>query len=176
MLDNVEITITPSPTPPPPPLLDVDDSSIRVRRKGSTSQVEGAGIKRRESASKLITKDGKVLAIRRGSDVNETMIAAVRRGSASSLSLISLPPTNINDAIIDAADALEKLGGKGASGAYSEHLWDLSTLSENYQCHIDSLEPNKSSGLTADQAVKNLEKYGHNVLTPPPKVNYITLF
>jgi sodium/potassium-transporting ATPase subunit alpha len=92
------------------------------------------------------------------------------------MSIISLPPPANVDPVIDATDALEKLGGKGAAGAYSEHLWDFSKLSEAYRCHIDSMAPNKSCGLTADQANINLDEYGPNVLTPPPKVPLWLLF
>jgi len=184
-----------STTTPPPPsssslstrerrraLSDADirsaPSTIRVRRQGSTSQIEGIGIKRRESASKLISdKDGNIIPIRRNIDINESVIQALRRGSASSLSIIQLPTkSKIIDPIANVNDALEKLGGKGPAGAYSEHLWDFNKLSTLYQCHIDSLNPSRSCGLTADQAIKHLNEYGHNVLTPPPRIPLWLLF
>ena len=73
-------------------------------------------------------------------------------------------------------DAIEKLGGKGAAGAYSEHLWDFTDLSIAYKSHIDGKYPNRSCGLTVDQAKENLNEYGPNVLTPPPKVPLWLLF
>lgn len=77
---------------------------------------------------------------------------------------------------IDAADALERIGGKGPRGAYSEHLMSLIELAAMYSCHVDETDPNKSKGLTEQSAEQLLVQYGPNTLTPPPKVPLWLLF
>lgn len=91
--------------------------------------------------------------------------------SASSLPSI-LPLGEVPQAppLLDATDALERTGGKGAGGSYSEHMFPLEVLAEKYETNINVADPNQSFGLTSQQAKDLLEKYGLNVLTPPPKV------
>lgn len=78
--------------------------------------------------------------------------------------------------MLSAEDALERRGGKGAAGAFSEHMYPLDVLAEKFDTHIDSTDPEQSRGLTAAKAAENLEKYGPNVLTPPPTVPKWLLF
>ena len=77
---------------------------------------------------------------------------------------------------IDAADALERIGGKGPSGAYSEHMMSLVELAVMFSSHINENDPTKSQGLTEQTAEQFLAQYGPNTLTPPPKVPLWLLF
>jgi len=78
--------------------------------------------------------------------------------------------------IMNAEDALERKGGKGAAGAFKEHMYPLDVLAEKYETHIDVEDPNKSQGLGSQKAAELLERYGPNVLTPPPSIPKWLLF
>lgn len=71
---------------------------------------------------------------------------------------------------------MERKGGKGAAGAFSEHLHPLEVISENYSTHIDIKDVVHSRGLTHSKAEQILQELGPNVLTPPPRVPLWLLF
>lgn len=134
---------------------------------------------RRTSNSKLVTQpDGSVRVERRNSDVADIAIALKRRISASSLPSILPGMDNSTPAepMLGAEQTLEKLGGKGAGGAYSEHLYPLEVLAAKLDTHLDLEDPNNSKGLTNAKASANLEQFGLNVLTPPPSLPGWLLF
>jgi len=60
---------------------------------------------------------------------------------------------------------------------YHEHLWSREILREHYvKSNISLSDVSQSAGLSSEDATKLLEEYGHNVLTPPPRVPHIMLF
>eukprot|EP01034_Spumella_vulgaris_P039474 gene39474-48778_t len=78
--------------------------------------------------------------------------------------------------MLNAEEALEKTGGKGASGHFSEHMHPLDAIAANYSTHIDIRDPKQSRGLTHTMAAALLKECGPNVLTPPPTVPLWLLF
>ena len=105
------------------------------------------------------------------------MIAVSKRMSQSSLpNVFSSKDVPGPPPLLNAEDALERTGGKGAAGAFSEHMYPLETLTDHFLTHIDYADPSKSRGLTASKADELLDEFGLNVLTPPPKVPLWLLF
>ncbi len=104
------------------------------------------------------------------------MIAVQKRLSTSSLPSIFPVPVNNATPLINAEDALERTGGKGAAGAFSEHMHPLEVIAGNYSTHIDIQDPTKSRGLTSAKAAEVLEEFGPNALTPPPRIPHWLLF
>lgn len=154
---------------------DLDNIVISVgaisKNEGSTSNMQ---IKRRVSNSVLIKDEsGNVKAERRTSDVG---IAVKRRLSAGSLP--SIIPVTLPDVpmMMGAEDALERTGGKGAAGSFSEHMHPIEVIGENYQTHIDYVNVANSRGLSTAKAEEIYNELGPNVLTPPPKVPLWLLF
>lgn len=143
-----------------------EEDKISSLRRESARNV--TNVTRRTSNSVLVKdSDGTLRVERRNSNGTELIAALQRRASNSSLpSILPLPssPETSAPPILSAEDVLEKKGGKGAAGAFSEHLYPLETLSEKYETHIDLVDPNKSHGLTTKTAGEFLEKYGPNVL------------
>ena len=107
--------------------------------------------------------DGSVRVERRNSSsTGDIRIALQRRVSNSSLpSIIPLAAVPETPIVLSAEDALEKSGGKGAAGAFSEHMYPLETLAEKFETHINFSDPNKSRGLTSVQAAEFLQTYGY---------------
>eukprot|EP01039_Chlorochromonas_danica_P011218 gene11218-12512_t len=141
--------------------LDTHNAHVNARRSGS--------------ASVLVTNEkGEVTVERKTTDLG---IAVRKRLSASSIpSIIPVLPREPSAPLINAEDALERTGGKGAAGAYSEHMYPLEVIAEKFHTAIDFHAIEKSPGLTSDMAEKLLKEYGPNVLTPPPKVPLWLLF
>lgn len=141
--------------------LDTHNAHVNARRSGS--------------ASVLVTNEkGEVTVERKTTDLG---IAVRKRLSASSIpSIIPVLPREPSAPLINAEDALERTGGKGAAGAYSEHMYPLEVIAEKFHTAIDFHAIEKSPGLTSDMAEKLLKEHGPNVLTPPPKVPLWLLF
>lgn len=78
--------------------------------------------------------------------------------------------------LLGAEDALNRKGGKGAAGAFSEHMHPLEVIADNYHTHIDYRNVVHSRGLTHQKAEQLLHELGPNVLTPPPRVPLWLLF
>ena len=78
--------------------------------------------------------------------------------------------------LLGAEDALNRKGGKGAAGAFSEHMHPLEVIADNYHTHIDYKNVVHSRGLTHQKAEQLLNELGPNVLTPPPRVPLWLLF
>eukprot|EP01039_Chlorochromonas_danica_P004893 gene4893-5362_t len=154
------ITFIPTSTGELKPL-DTHHATLNARRSGS--------------ASVLITNEkGEVTIQRKTTDLT---IAIQKRISASSLpSIIPTIKREPSAPLLNAEDALERTGGKGAAGAYSEHMYPLEVIAEKFHTDINFQEPAKSKGLTTPAAEELLKEYGPNVLTPPPKVPLWLLF
>lgn len=159
-LPKVELTLLPTGKGDYQPL-DTHNASVNARRSGS--------------ASILVTNEhGQVTVERKTTDIT---IALRKRISASSLpSIIPVSQTNIVPPLVNAEDALERLGGKGAAGAYSEHMYPLEVLAEKFQTKLNLDNLMQSPGLTSKRAEELLAQYGPNVLTPPPKLPLWLLF
>jgi Cation transporter/ATPase, N-terminus. len=69
----------------------------------------------------------------------------------------------------------EQKAKKGAGAAefdnvdIEEHHLPISGYTEALQTSIDTKDAANSSGLTSEEAKARLERFGQNVLTPPPK-------
>jgi magnesium-transporting ATPase (P-type) len=144
--------------------------------RGSSANL-GINARRSGSSSVLIRDDQGAVKVERKNTNADLRIAVSRRISGSSLpSIFPVEKPVEKPLLLNAEDALERIGGKGAAGAYSEHMYPLETLSENFQTHIDYANPQNSKGLTTSQANDVLKEFGLNVLTPPPKVPLWLLF
>jgi magnesium-transporting ATPase (P-type) len=136
-----------------------------------------AGINARRSGSaSVLTKNekGEVKVERKNTDLT---IALKKRISASSLpSIIPVAEPPAVKPLVNAEEALERTGGKGAAGAFSEHMYPLEVVAEKFETNIDYKDPTKSHGLTTAKAEELLAKMGPNVLTPPPRVPLWLLF
>ncbi len=147
----------------------------RVSHEDSAASAVNA--RRSGSASVLIKSETGEVKVERKTTNNDLVIAVKKRLSASSLpSIIPLAEESKAPPLINAEDALERTGGKGAAGSYSEHMYPLEVLSEKYSTSIDYTDPTKSHGLKSAQAEELLAKMGPNVLTPPPRVPLWLLF
>lgn len=146
------------------------------QRQGSSANL-GINARRSGSSSVLFRGDDGAVKVERKTTSSEILVAATKRMSQSSLPSIfpesAGPPVS---PVLNAEDALERTGGKGAAGAFCEHMYPLETLSEHFQTHIDFHAPQNSRGLTQNQAADIMKEFGLNVLTPPPKVPLWLLF
>ncbi len=144
--------------------------------RGSSANL-GINARRSGSSSILVRDDTGNIKLERNNTNADLMIAVTNRMSQSSLpSIFTTVPVSNATPLLNAEDALERTGGKGAAGAFSEHMYPLETISENFLTHIDYGNPANSRGLTAGKAAELLEEFGPNVLTPPPKVPLWLLF
>jgi sodium/potassium-transporting ATPase subunit alpha len=152
-------------------------SSGDVKYEPVPSPSHHIGARRSGSASVLTRNENGEIAIQRKfSSSADITIALKKRISASSLPSI-IPVSEIpQKPILNAEEVLEKTGGKGAAGAYSEHMYPLEVLAEKFNTHIDYHDPSKSKGLTTKKVEQLLAELGPNVLTPPPKVPLWLLF
>ena len=57
-----------------------------------------------------------------------------------------------------------------------EHRLSLKQLAERFQTDIDADNPQRSSGLSVEEAAKRLKVYGKNILSPPKQVPEIIKF
>ncbi|RYY84793.1 hypothetical protein EON63_08575 [archaeon] len=145
--------------------IDTTVAAINARRSGS--------------ATFLTTNShGEVVIERKNTDLK---IAVQKRISASSIPNITimlprLSSTHVVPPLLNAEDALERTGGKGAAGSYSEHMYPIEVLAEKYHTDINAHDVPKSFGLSNVAAENMLKEYGPNVLTPPPKLPLWALF
>ena len=66
---------------------------------------------------------------------------------------------------------------RNLSAAFSEHIWDLQTLSENYpNSRIDRRDIHKTLGFTALEASELLLRNGPNALPKPKEISDFKLF
>ncbi len=156
--------------------ITIDEGHSEVA--GRPGSAAGIHARRSGSGAKLVTDEKGEIHLERKKSSNDDIFAAVqRRISDSALpSIIRVTPNHSGAPLLGAVDALERTGGKGAAGAFSEHLHPLDVIAENYCSHIDPEDPNKSRGLTAAKAAELLAELGPNVLTPPPRVPHWVLF
>jgi len=134
------------------------------------------GISARRSGSNavLVANDrGEMIVERKNSDLT---IALKNRLSSSMLPSIIPSAQTTAEPMLGATDALERTGGKGAAGAYSEHMYPLDVLASKFNTNIDLNDASKSQGLSAAVAAELLKEYGPNLLTPPPRVPLWLLF
>lgn len=150
---------------------------------GRTEEIDttAAAINARRSGSATIlttNSQGDVVVERKTTDLK---IAVKKRISASSIPNITtmlpkMSSSHVVPPLLNATDALERTGGKGAAGAYSEHMYPIEILAEKYHTEIDVHDVPKSYGLSNLAAENMLKEYGPNVLTPPPKLPLWVLF
>ena len=151
-------------------------SSYQALPQKAPTISSGINARRSGSAGRLVVSGGDIKVERKNTNNAELMIAVQKRISASSLPSIIPVPESKATPLLNAEDALERTGGKGAAGAFSEHMFPLESLVDHYSTHIDVHDPDKSRGLTTAKAAELLEQYGPNVLTPPPRVPHWLLF
>lgn len=133
----------------------------------------------RGSQTNLLKRDDGTVQVVRRTSGTDLSIAVKRRNSQSShpnlLAVLRAEGMDQkqSDPMLGAQDALNKTSGQGD---FLEHLWTLDAVGENYKTHIDVSDTRNSKGLTESYAVELLERHGHNVLTPPPKMPLWLLF
>lgn len=152
---------------------DQDQISISVVNQDVSSDITA---RRQGSSAVLIPNaDGTVKVERKNTDLG---IAVIKHLSDTAMtSIIPIPQQKSEPKILmGAEDAMERTGGKGAGGAYSEHLFPLHVMAEKFSTDININDVTKSLGLTNAKALEILELFGPNVLTPPPKVPLWLLF
>jgi hypothetical protein len=139
--------------------------------------------RRSGSQAALVKKaDGSLQVERRTSGMAEIMTVVQKRMSdgamptVMNLSTAATPGKKAKDIKISAEHALEKTGGKGASGSYTEHMFPLDELANKFQTHVDTKKAKESKGLTSTKAAELLAIHGPNVLTPPPSIPLWLLF
>jgi magnesium-transporting ATPase (P-type) len=132
--------------------------------------------RRSGSASRLVKDSHGDVRVERKNTNSDLLIAVQKRISASSLPSIIHVPESKASPLLNAEDALERTGGKGVAGSFSEHMHPLEIIAETYCTHIDGKDPKQSRGLSSIKAADLLEELGPNVLTPPPRVPLWLLF
>jgi sodium/potassium-transporting ATPase subunit alpha len=139
--------------------------------------------RRSGSQAALVKKaDGSLQVERRTSGMAEIMTAVQKRMSDGAMPTVmnmtpaAAPGKKAKDIKISAEHALEKTGGKGASGSYTEHMFPLDELANKFQTHVDASKAKESRGLTSTKAAELLAIHGPNVLTPPPSIPLWLLF
>eukprot|EP01040_Poterioochromonas_malhamensis_P015084 gene15084-16817_t len=138
---------------------------------------DGINARRSGSASVLAKNEKGEVVVDRKSSASDIQIAVVKRISASSLpSIIPVGDPVKGPPLLNAEDALERTGGKGAAGAYFEHMFPIEVLADKFLTQIDFADPTKSKGLPSKKAADLLASMGPNVLTPPPKVPLWLIF
>ena len=147
------------------------------QQRGSSANL-GINARRSGSSSVLVKDDAGAIKVERNNTNADLMIAVANRISQSSLPNVFASSSRLPvfAPLLNAEDALEKTGGKGAGGAFSEHLFPLETIADHFLTHIDFTNPANSRGLTESKASELLLEFGLNVLTPPPKVPLWVLF
>lgn len=147
----------------------------KYRPVASNAPTAEISARRSGSASVLMRNEKGELVVER--KVSDIRIALKTRLSQSSLpSILPIGEQSRADVPLNAEETLERTGGKGASGAYREHLYPLDVLADKMKTNIDVNEPSKSKGLSTKQAGELLKEYGPNVLTPPPRLPLWVLF
>ena len=122
----------------------VDADTIRINigsnyaQRGSAANIVNLGINARRSgsASVLVRDDKGGIKVERKNTQGDLGIALTKRLSQSSLPSIFPEKVSTAQPVINAEDALERIGGKGAAGAFSEHMYPLETLAENFQVFV----------------------------------------
>jgi hypothetical protein len=143
-------------------------------QRGSSSNINA---RRSGSASILVRDEQGTVKVERKNTGTDIITAAAKRMSDSSLpNILSMTAAPFKPPLLGAEDALERCGGKGAAGAFSEHLFPLEKLTELFGTHLDVKRPENSRGLSKGKAAEVLAELGLNVLTPPPRVPLWLLF
>eukprot|EP01040_Poterioochromonas_malhamensis_P018013 gene18013-20893_t len=106
---------------------------------------DGINARRSGSASVLAKNEKGEVVVDRKSSASDIQIAVVKRISASSLpSIIPVGDPVKGPPLLNAEDALERTGGKGAAGAYFEHMFPIEVLADKFLTQIDFADPTKS--------------------------------
>lgn len=138
-----------------------------------------SGFRRSGSSTRLVQGSNGSLKLERvKSPARNDMMIAVQRKVSGVSTLLSIVPLHENQAEqpVSAEDLLERMGGKGAAGAYCEHMIPTEALAQLYDTHVDPDDPNRNRGLTCEKAKELLQEFGPNVLTPPARVPHWLLF
>ena len=136
--------------------------------------------RRSGSQAELVKKADGTLKVERRTSGLDVMVAVQKRMSDGAMptpfNLLPQAKTDKKEIILSAEHALEKTGGKGAGGSYTEHMFPLEEVAQKFQTHIDVDKPTSSKGLTSAKAAELLALYGPNALTPPPEMPHWLLF
>jgi magnesium-transporting ATPase (P-type) len=160
---------------------DVDRITIQIGNNSNRSTLKQIAPRASGSQTNLIMRpDGQIHIERRSSSAGDILIAARKRVSQTTmptvLDIIPKAAPEEHEPMLGAENVLERTGGKGAAGAFTEHMFHLDALASKYQTHIDPDDVPHSKGLAAGKAAEFLALYGPNVLTPPPKIPHWLLF
>ena len=161
---------------------DVDKITIQIGNNVNRTSLRQIAARSSGSQTNLVMRpDGQIQIERRTSSAGDIVIAARKRVSQTTLpSVLDFIPSAQSAAeyepMLGAENVLERTGGKGAGGAFTEHMFQLDVLASKYSTHIDPDDVPSSKGLTVEKAEEFLKLYGPNVLTPPPKIPHWLLF
>lgn len=161
---------------------DVDKITIQIGNNVNRTSLRQIAARSSGSQTNLVMRpDGHIQIERRTSSPGDLVIAARKRVSQTTMpSVLDLIPTatpmDSYEPMLGAENVLERTGGKGASGAFTEHMFQLDVLASKLSTHIDYDDVNSSRGLSSGKAAEFLALYGPNVLTPPPKIPHWLLF
>ena len=161
---------------------DVDKITIQIGNNVNRTSLRQIAARSSGSQTNLVMRpDGQIQIERRSSSAGDIVIAARKRVSQTTLpSVLDFIPSAQSAAeyepMLGAENVLERTGGKGAGGAFTEHMFQLDVLASKYSTHIDPDDVPSSKGLTVEKAEEFLKLYGPNVLTPPPKIPHWLLF
>lgn len=161
---------------------DVDKITIQIGNNANRGSLRQIAARSSGSQTNLIMRpDGQIQIERKSSTAGDIVIAARKRVSQTTMpSVLDLIPSSVPmesyEPMLGAENVLERTGGKGAGGAFTEHMFQLDVLASKYSTHIDPDDVPNSKGLTVEKAAEFLKLYGPNVLTPPAKIPHWLLF
>ena len=162
------------------PTEDIDKITIQIGNNVNRTSLKQIAARSSGSQTNLVMRpDGQIQIERRSSSAGDILIAARKRVSQTTMpTVLDIIPRvgPESEPMLGAENVLERTGGKGAGGAFSEHMFQLDVLAAKYFTHIDPDNVNDSRGLTAAKAAEFFALYGPNVLTPPPKIPHWLLF
>ena len=161
---------------------DVDKITIQIGNNVNRTSLKQIAARSSGSQTNLVMRpDGQIQIERRSSSAGDIFIAARKRVSQTTMpSVLDIIPgaaaSQESEPMLGAENVLERTGGKGAGGAFTEHMFQLDVLASKYQTDINGDDVPSSQGLTSAKAAEFLALYGPNVLTPPPKIPHWLLF
>lgn len=160
---------------------DIDKITIQIGNNVNRTSLKQIAARSSGSQTNLVMRpDGQIQIERRSSSAGDILIAARKRVSQTTMpSVLDMIPgvaVPESEPMLGAENVLERTGGKGAGGAFTEHMFQLDVLAAKYSTHIDPDNVKDSRGLSTGKAAEFLALYGPNVLTPPPKIPRWLLF
>ena len=137
---------------------DVDKITIQIGNNVNRTSLRQIAARSSGSQTNLVMRpDGQIQIERRSSSAGDIVIAARKRVSQTTLpSVLDFIPSAQSAAeyepMLGAENVLERTGGKGAGGAFTEHMFQLDVLASKYSTHIDPDDVPSSKGLTVEKA------------------------